>query len=341
MDEQRQVLHEPGDLISKTRNWWSDGYNKFDAAAYILLAIGFAFRAYYFSTVPENLSLTSTATCYLNLEDTVNAWAHNFYCIAFAVFMVRTISFLSPSVNIIMIHQMSLNMIDFLVYFVIFGLAYGISTQALLYPNEWRIGEVFYEVLYVPYYSIYGELFNSERSSYGHAGDALSPGDDCYDTVGMTVTNAINDTERIQQRCPNIKLSVELLESIYMLIANVLLLNLLIALFSSTFGKIETMAVQHYKFGKYKLVHEYFYKPVLPPPFVIFSWGKYIINYMYAAYKHGTDKVSMSAQFVEMVDNFRGGKHAMRRVYMSAAEIHEKVLKHELDHYGQQGSTSF
>ena len=101
------------------------------------------------------------------------------------------------------------------------------------------------------------------------------------------------------------------------------------------------MAVQHYKFGKYKLVHEYFYKPVLPPPFVIFSWGKYIINYMYAAYKHGTDKVSMSAQFVEMVDNFRGGKHAMRRVYMSAAEIHEKVLKHELDHYGQQGLTSF
>ena len=40
-----------------------------------------------------------------------------------------------------------------------------------------------------------------------------------------------------EQRCPNKQISVEILQSIYMLIANVLLLNLLIALFSSTYGK--------------------------------------------------------------------------------------------------------
>ena len=55
------------------------------------------------------------------------------------------------------------------------------------------------------------------------------------------------------QRCPNKQISVEILQSVYMLIANVLLLNLLIALFSSTYGKIETKAVQHYKFGRYEL----------------------------------------------------------------------------------------
>ena len=332
LDEQRQVIHESGDFMSKTRNWWSDGYNKFDAAAYILLAIGFAFRAYHFYNLPEQTSIEPS--CSLNFEGTTLGRAHYFYCVAFAVFMIRTISYLSPSVHIIMIHQMALNMINFLVYFGIFGLAYGIATQALLYPNEWRTREVIYEVLYVPYYTIYGELFNSERSSYGHAGDALSPGDDCYDTVGQTIESAVNDLERIEQRCPNISPPVELLSGGYMLIANVLLLNLLIALFSSTYNKIEAMAIQHYKFGKYKLVHEYFYKPVLPPPFVIISWTEYIVQYFIAVYKNGFNNVSMSQQFVERIDKFRGTKHALRRVYLSAMEIHEKVINGELNNYG-------
>ena len=105
-----------------------------------------------------------------------------------------------------------MNMVNFLIYFLIFGLAYGISTQALLYPNEWRTTEIFYGFIYVPYFSIYGELFNSERSTYGHAGDALSPGEDCYNTFGKTVSDAVNETDRIEQRCPNIQLSVEVLQ---------------------------------------------------------------------------------------------------------------------------------
>ena len=44
-------------------------------------------------------------------------------------------SFLSPSVNIIMIHQMFKNMANFMIYFVIFGIAYGISTQELVLEN--------------------------------------------------------------------------------------------------------------------------------------------------------------------------------------------------------------
>ena len=91
-------------------------------------------------------------------------------------------SFLSPNVNIILIYEMLMNMANFVIYFLIFGIAYGIATQALLYPNEWRINEVLYGFAYVPYFTIYGELFNSERNSYGHAGDTLTPGEDCFDT---------------------------------------------------------------------------------------------------------------------------------------------------------------
>ena len=98
------------------------------------------------------------------------------------------------------------NMANFMIYFVIFGIAYGISTQelvkksnwklsehhikwtytdpdkALLYPNEWRPREVFYGFVYVPLFSIYGEIFNGERNSYGHA-ESLEPGEDCVITT--------------------------------------------------------------------------------------------------------------------------------------------------------------
>ena len=64
--------------------------------------------------------------------------------------------------------------------------------KALLYPNEWRINEVLYGFIYVPYYTIYGETFNNERSSYGHAGDVLSPGEDCFDTRGQEHFSNLN-----------------------------------------------------------------------------------------------------------------------------------------------------
>ena len=54
--------------------------------------------------------------------------------------------------------------------------------KALLYPNEWRPREVFYGFVYVPLFSIYGEIFNGERNSYGHA-ESLEPGEDCVITT--------------------------------------------------------------------------------------------------------------------------------------------------------------
>ena len=111
------------------------------------------------------------------------------------------------------------NMANFMIYFVIFGIAYGISTQelvkkflkiilaphqvniywrsvtdpdkALLYPNEWRPREVFYGFVYVPLFSIYGEIFNGERNSYGHA-ESLEPGEDCVITTNKVRFRSIS-----------------------------------------------------------------------------------------------------------------------------------------------------
>ena len=63
--------------------------------------------------------------------------------------------------------------------------------KALLYPNEWRPREVFYGFVYVPLFSIYGEIFNGERNSYGHA-ESLEPGEDCVITTNKVRFRSIS-----------------------------------------------------------------------------------------------------------------------------------------------------
>ena len=55
-------------------------------------------------------------------------------------------------------------------------------------------------------------------------------------------------------RCPNKHQIVSFMHGLYMLFANVLLLNLLIAMFSNTFTKIEDDSERYWKFERYFLI---------------------------------------------------------------------------------------
>ena len=56
-----------------------------------------------------------------------------------------------------------------------------------------------------------------------------------------------------------------------MLCANILLINLLIAMFSTTYAKIEIDSEKYWKFGRYFLISEYYYRPPVVPPFIIIA----------------------------------------------------------------------
>ena len=49
-----------------------------------------------------------------------------------------------------------------------------------------------------------------------------------------------------------------------MMVANVLLLNLLIAMFSRTYEKVESEAEDVANLLQYELIMEYYFKPVIP-----------------------------------------------------------------------------
>ena len=56
---------------------------------------------------------------------------------------------------------------------------------------------------------------------------------------------------------------------IYIVILNILLVNLLVAIFSNTYSEVETESDKIWKFLQYSLIKEYFYRPFLSTPFTI------------------------------------------------------------------------
>ena len=62
-----------------------------------------------------------------------------------------------------------------------------------------------------------------------------------------------------------------LLMTCYLLVSNILLLNLLIAVFNSIFLRTHVFSHQIWKFNRFGVVMEYEQKPALPPPLIIFS----------------------------------------------------------------------
>ncbi|XP_066299867.1 transient receptor potential cation channel subfamily M member-like 2 isoform X2 [Branchiostoma lanceolatum] len=159
--------------------------------------------------------------------------------------------------KLIMIARMLKDLIFFIFILIIFILAYGVASQAILYPNETRVGTVLQGIFHKSYFQIYGELFLEEIMNDGFTCEA----DDA--------TAIANNT----QRCPSEigTYLVPVLLGLYMLVTNVLLLNLLIAMFGYTFEKVQENTDKIWKFQRYDLIKEYSDRPPLAPPVILFS----------------------------------------------------------------------
>ncbi|ELW47146.1 Transient receptor potential cation channel subfamily M member 4 [Tupaia chinensis] len=62
-----------------------------------------------------------------------------------------------------------------------------------------------------------------------------------------------------------------LLLIVFLLVANILLVNLLIAMFSHTFGKVQGNSDLYWKTQRYSLIREFHSRPALAPPLIVFS----------------------------------------------------------------------
>ncbi|KAJ8028997.1 Transient receptor potential cation channel subfamily M member 3 [Holothuria leucospilota] len=161
------------------------------------------------------------------------------------LFIILSVNmYLGTLVN--MIGKMMRDMCYFVVLLVIILMSFGVIRESVLNPDRdvsWlAVREVFHE----PYWMIYGEVYAGE--------------------IIYTCEENATDTDA---SCPSGAWVVPVAMAIYLIVANILLVNLLIAVFNNTFNKVSSISKQLWKYQRYYLTMKYEQKSILVPPFIL------------------------------------------------------------------------
>ncbi|XP_028286263.1 transient receptor potential cation channel subfamily M member 1b [Parambassis ranga] len=239
----RQILmSEPGKLKQKISVWLEDYWNITDLAAISTFLLGLMLRLQH---------------------EPYMGYGRVIYCIDIIFWYIRVLDifgvnkYLGPYV--MMIGKMMIDMMYFVVIMLVVLMSFGVARQAILHPDEeptWRLAR---NIFYMPYWMIYGEVFADSIDLYAME---INPpcGEHLYDEDGKKLPPCI----------PGAWLTPAIM-ACYLLVANILLVNLLIAVFNNTFFEVKSISNQVWKFQRYQLIMTFHDRPILPPPLIIFS----------------------------------------------------------------------
>ncbi|XP_077298276.1 transient receptor potential cation channel, subfamily M isoform X2 [Arctopsyche grandis] len=181
------------------------------------------------------------------------------YCVDSIYWYLRILNilgvnkYLGPLVT--MMGKMVKNMIYFVVLLLVVLMSFGVCRQAILFPNSKASWRLIREVFYQPYFMLYGEVF----------ADDIDP--PC-------------DTDPGLEPCETGRWITPIAMSTYLLVANILLINLLIAVFNNIFQEVNAISHQVWMFQRFTVVMAYEQKPVLPPPLIILSHAYLLLKWL-------------------------------------------------------------
>ncbi|KAK2532000.1 Trpm8, partial [Columba livia] len=242
-------------LCDEVRQWYmngskyfSDPWNVMDTLAIFYFVAGIVFR--------------------LNSSDESSWYSGRvIFCLDYIVFTLRLIHIFTVSRNlgpkIIMLQRMMIDVFFFLFLFAVWMVAFGVARQGILRKNEHRWEWIFRSVIYEPYLAMFGQYpddvdgttYNFDRCTF--SGNESKP---------LCVELDANNQPRFPEW-----ITIPLV-CIYMLSTNILLVNLLVAMFGYTVGSVQENNDQVWKFQRYFLVQEYCSRLTIPFPFVIFAY---------------------------------------------------------------------
>ncbi|XP_017577051.1 transient receptor potential cation channel subfamily M member 1a isoform X1 [Pygocentrus nattereri] len=243
LEKVRQILmSEPGKLKQKINVWLEEYWNITDLVAITTFLLGLLLRLQ---------------------NEPYMGYGRVIYCVDIIFWYIRVLDifgvnkYLGPYV--MMIGKMMIDMLYFVVIMLVVLMSFGVARQAILHPDEeptWRLAR---NIFYMPYWMIYGEVFADSIDLYAME---INPpcGENMYDEDGKKLPPCI----------PGAWLTPAIM-ACYLLVANILLVNLLIAVFNNTFFEVKSISNQVWKFQRYQLIMTFHDRPVLPPPLIIFS----------------------------------------------------------------------
>ncbi|XP_054587961.1 transient receptor potential cation channel subfamily M member 1 [Nothobranchius furzeri] len=242
LEKVRQILmSEPGKLKQKISVWLEDYWNITDLVAISVFLLGLLLRLQ---------------------NEPYMGYGRVIYCVDIIFWYIRVLDifgvnkYLGPYV--MMIGKMMIDMLYFVVIMLVVLMSFGVARQAILHPDEeptWRLAR---NIFYMPYWMIYGEVFADSIDLYAME---INPpcGENMYDEDGKKLPPCI----------PGAWLTPAIM-ACYLLVANILLVNLLIAVFNNTFFEVKSISNQVWKFQRYQLIMTFHDRPILPPPLIVF-----------------------------------------------------------------------
>ncbi|XP_041363917.1 transient receptor potential cation channel subfamily M member-like 2 [Gigantopelta aegis] len=224
------------------RNYWQNDWNKMDVITQTGFITGMILRA-----IP-------CSNCY--------EAGRLFLCVVHLFFFWRGGQSFSAHKHmgpmIVMIRKMLSDLVPFLIIFFVAVASFAVTQEALLYPNSFWSGDFLYKLPHKAFWQIFGEYFLDE----------IGGENECSNNATVIRNGA--------QRCPTTagRYLVPVLLSGYILMTNVLLLNIIIAQFSFRFGTIQNKADQVWAWQTCCLTLEFQKMPTISPPLTLL-WRVY------------------------------------------------------------------
>ena len=237
IEESREIYLQPAKRAkAKIRDHLSSVWNKLDFLIYLIAIVGFILKH-----MPGTFQV-SRAMFAIN--------AALLYSRLFRVYHAS----LKLGPKLVIFHRMIPEIVTFMLLLIIFILGYGTASQALLNPKEKfqvsHVPDFISDIIFLPYWQMYGEL---NLESVVTVNKTV-----CYEDAFCEDFTLYNNVTLI-------------LLAIYLLIGNVMLLNLLIAIFTAVFEDVQENSKDVWKYEMYRLVEEYDERPGTAPPLVIFE----------------------------------------------------------------------
>ncbi|XP_075334645.1 transient receptor potential cation channel subfamily M member 2-like [Odontesthes bonariensis] len=246
-EEVRQLFYDPDGFgfHKKSKMYINDLWNILDVLSILLFILGLVFRL-------------TTELFYMGKI---------ILCIDFVVFCLRLMAIFTISQTlgpkIIIVRRMMMDMFFFMFLLSIWVVAYGVAKQGILIHNDNRLDWIVRGAVYEPYLILFGTFPTN------------------IDYAAFDINScSMNGTDPLKPKCPVLNENqtpafpewvTVLMLCVYLLFANILLLNLLIAIFNYTFQKVQDNTDRIWKFQRYELIKEYHSRPAAPPPFIILS----------------------------------------------------------------------
>ncbi|XP_029808904.1 transient receptor potential cation channel subfamily M member 7 isoform X7 [Suricata suricatta] len=231
-------MSEAGKISQKIKVWFSDYFNISDTIAIISFFIGFGLRfgaKWNFENAYDNHVFVA---------------GRLIYCLNIIFWYVRLLDFLAVNQQagpyVMMIGKMVANMFYIVVIMALVLLSFGVPRKAILYPREepsWTLAK---DIVFHPYWMIFGEVYAYE------------------------IDVCANDSA-IPQICGPGTWLTPFLQAVYLFVQYIIMVNLLIAFFNNVYLQVKAISNIVWKYQRYHFIMAYHEKPVLPPPLIILS----------------------------------------------------------------------